>query len=60
VGDDRQPPGPGLRVRDRWGGDDPADLRPNWPDRDDVSITVDAAGIRQSTGEVLFGLLLLD
>jgi hypothetical protein len=33
---------------------------PNWPDRDDVSITVDAAGIRQSTGEVLFGLLLLD
>jgi hypothetical protein len=33
---------------------------PNWPDRDDVSITVDVAGIRQSTGEVLFGLLLLD
>lgn len=33
---------------------------PNWPDRDDVSITVDAAGIRQSTGEVLLGLLLLD
>jgi hypothetical protein len=33
---------------------------PNWPDRDDVSITADVAGIRQSTGEVLFGLLLLD
>jgi hypothetical protein len=33
---------------------------PNWPRRDDVSITVDADGIRQSTGERLFGLLLLD
>jgi hypothetical protein len=33
---------------------------PNWPGRDDVTITVDADGIRQSTGEVLFGLLLLD
>jgi len=33
---------------------------PNWPGRDDVTLTVDADGIRQSTGEVLFGLLLLD
>jgi hypothetical protein len=33
---------------------------PNWPDQDDVSITLDGAGIQQSTGEVLFGLLLLD
>ena len=33
---------------------------PNWPDRDDVTITVDGTGIRQSTGEVLFGLLGLD
>jgi hypothetical protein len=33
---------------------------PNWPDRDDVTLTVDATGIRQSTGEPLFGLLLLD
>jgi hypothetical protein len=33
---------------------------PNWPGRDDVTITVDADGIRQSTGELLFGLLLLD
>ena len=33
---------------------------PNWPGRDDVTITVDPGGIRQSTGEVLFGLLLLD
>jgi hypothetical protein len=32
---------------------------PNWPGSDDVRITVDADGIRQSTGEVLFGLLLL-
>ena len=33
---------------------------PNWPGRDDVTITIDAEGIRQSTGERLFGLLLLD
>ena len=33
---------------------------PNWPGRDDVAITLDADGIRQSTGEELFGLLLLD
>ena len=33
---------------------------PNWPDRDDVTITLDGVGIRQSTREVLFGLLLLD
>jgi hypothetical protein len=40
--------------------DDRADLRPELAGPDDVSITVDVAGIRQSTGEVLFGLLLLD
>jgi hypothetical protein len=28
---------------------------PNWPDRDDISIVADADGIRQSTGEALFG-----
>lgn len=33
---------------------------PNWPDRDDVALTLDSAGLRQSTGEGLFGLLLLD
>jgi hypothetical protein len=33
---------------------------PNWPDRDDVALTVDAMGVRQSTGEPVFGLLLLD
>jgi hypothetical protein len=30
---------------------------PNWPGRDDVSVTLDAAGIRQSTGEASTGLL---
>ena len=33
---------------------------PNWPDRDDITLTLDSTGVRQSTGEVLFGLLLLD
>jgi hypothetical protein len=33
---------------------------PNWPDRDDVALSVDAMGVRQSTGEPVFGLLLLD
>jgi hypothetical protein len=33
---------------------------PNWPDRDDVTPTLDPTGLRQSTGEALFGLLLLD
>jgi hypothetical protein len=32
---------------------------PNWPDRDDVTITIDPATIRQSTGEPLFGILSL-
>ena len=32
---------------------------PNWPGRDDVTVTVDAAAIRQSTGEPLRGLLSL-
>lgn len=32
---------------------------PNWPDRDDVTITLDAGGLRQSTGEPLTGLLAL-
>ena len=30
---------------------------PNWPDRDDVSIVADPAGVRQSTGETLYGFL---
>ena len=32
---------------------------PNWPDRDDVSITLTPDGFRQSTGERLFGVLAL-
>ncbi len=28
---------------------------PNWPDRDDIAVTADASGIRQSSGETLFG-----
>jgi hypothetical protein len=32
---------------------------PNWPDRDDVTISVGPAAIRQSTGEELFGILSL-
>ena len=30
---------------------------PNWPDRDDVSITMLSGGLLQSTGEPLFGLI---
>jgi hypothetical protein len=30
---------------------------PNWPDRDDVVVAVDPDGLRQSTGEALFGVL---
>jgi len=32
---------------------------PNWPDRDDVTVTLDATGLRQSTGEPLEGILAL-
>ena len=32
---------------------------PNWPKRDDVTITIDATGLRQSTGEELKGVLAL-
>jgi len=32
---------------------------PNWPGRDDVTVTITAAAIRQSTGEPLRGLLSL-
>ncbi len=32
---------------------------PNWPDRDDVKITIGAGGLRQSTGEPLTGILAL-
>ena len=32
---------------------------PNWPDRDDVVVVVDPQGLRQSTGEALFGILAL-
>jgi hypothetical protein len=28
---------------------------PNWPDRDDVTLTIDAFGLRQNSGEPLFG-----
>ena len=33
---------------------------PNWPDRDDITITIQPTAIRQSTGEGLFGVLSLD
>lgn len=33
---------------------------PNWPDRDDVTITVDAFGLRQNSGEPLVGFFVLD
>ena len=32
---------------------------PNWPDRDDVTLTLMGAGFLQSTGEPLFGLIRL-
>ncbi len=32
---------------------------PNWPDRDDVTISISPTAIRQSTGEALFGILSL-
>jgi hypothetical protein len=32
---------------------------PNWPDRDDVTISIGQTAIRQSTGEGLFGILSL-
>jgi hypothetical protein len=32
---------------------------PNWPGRDDVTIVADAAGVRQSTGETLYGFFQL-
>jgi hypothetical protein len=32
---------------------------PNWPDRDDVTISIGPTTVRQSTGEVLFGVLSL-
>jgi hypothetical protein len=32
---------------------------PNWPDRDDVEVVMDAHAIRQSTGEALFGIIAL-
>ena len=32
---------------------------PNWPARDDVTVTIDATGLRQTTGENLSGVLAL-
>lgn len=32
---------------------------PNWPNRDDVSVTLFSGGFLQSTGEPLFGVILL-
>ncbi len=32
---------------------------PNWPDRDDVTISLTPAGMRQSTGERLLGIIAL-
>jgi hypothetical protein len=45
------------------GRDGPTTIRlydPNWPNRDDVSITLLGGGFLQSTGEPLFGVLALD
>jgi len=36
---------------------DPAD--PNWPDRDDVTVTLSDAGHTQNTGERLLGVIAL-
>jgi hypothetical protein len=33
---------------------------PNWPDRDDVTLGLSSAGLRQSTGEPLLGVISLD
>ena len=33
---------------------------PNWPGRDDVTLVLSPAGLRQSTGEPLLGLIALD
>ena len=32
---------------------------PNWPDRDDVTVTMEGGHLRQSTGEVLAGIIRL-
>jgi hypothetical protein len=32
---------------------------PNWPGRDDITLTIDGEGVRQSTGEPLGGLIVL-
>ena len=32
---------------------------PNWPDRDDVTVTIEGGHLRQSTGEVLAGVIRL-
>jgi hypothetical protein len=32
---------------------------PNWPDRDDVTVSIEPDRIHQSTGEPLFGILAL-
>ena len=48
---------------DTAGRDGPTTIRlydPNWPNRDDVSITLLSGGFFQSTGEPLFGLFGLD
>ena len=33
---------------------------PNWPDRDDVTVTIEGGHLRQSTGEVLAGIIRLE
>lgn len=47
-GIDTQPTTTVLRVYD-----------PNWPDRDDITISIGPTSMRQSTGEELFGVLSL-
>ncbi len=44
------------------GPDGPVTIRvydPNWPDRDDVRLQLSSSGFRQSTGEVLLGVICL-
>jgi hypothetical protein len=47
---------------DTAGPDGPTTIRlydPNWPNRDDVSVTLMRGGFLQSTGEPLYGLISL-
>jgi hypothetical protein len=52
----------GYAIDDSGPGDPAVTVRiydPNWPDRDDVTITIDPTGMGQSTGERLLGVIAL-